>query len=120
MKWALMPRCLSSRGGVLVRALSALAIISFPVLIVALVVALGMDSGVALQVLGTPSWQAQAIYALSLSIPVLGALSLVAALIARFETPLFVRGLAFVNGALALGVAAYLWQFGWIGLKTWI
>jgi hypothetical protein len=110
---------LSDRGGVLVRALPALAIVSFPLLILALAIALSDESWAALTVLGTPSWQAQTIYALSLSIPVLGALSLVAALFAG-AAPRFVRGLAFVNGALVLGVAAYLWQYGWIGLKTWI
>lgn len=109
---------LAARGGVLVRALPALAIFSVPVLFVALIAAL--SDGASLILLGTPSLLAQAIYLLSLLIPLFAVLALFTSLSARFETPFFVRGLAFVNGALVLAAAAYLWQFGWIGLRTWI
>jgi CubicO group peptidase (beta-lactamase class C family) len=111
---------LSKRGGVLVRALPALAIFSVPLFGIMIAMALADESWAALTVLGTPSLTAQTIYALSLSIPLLGVLSLATSLAARFETPFFVRALAFVNGALALSVAVYLWHYGWIGLKTWI
>jgi CubicO group peptidase (beta-lactamase class C family) len=111
---------LSRRGGVLVRALPALAIVTVPAMIVTLAMALSNESWDSLITLGTPSLTAQTIYVLSLAIPLFGAASVAASLAARFETPFFVRALAFVNGALALVATAYLWQFGWIGLKTWI
>ncbi len=109
---------LSERGGLLVRAIPFLTILALPALLGTLLMALGADTS--LIILGTPSAMAMAIYGLSLAVPILGALSVFASLAARFETPYLVRGFAFVNGALALIAATYLWQFGWVGLKTWI
>lgn len=111
---------LAERGGVLVRLVPTLAIAAPPVFLVTFLLFVAGDAWETLVILGTPSWQAQMIYGMSWAVPVLGALSLLFALIAPYGTSMFVRLLAFVNGALALGAAAYLWQFGWIGLKTWI
>lgn len=111
---------LSHRGGVLVRAIPFLTILSLPVFLGVFLMTLGDESWGSLITLGTPSTMAMTIYGLSLAVPILGALSVFASLAARFETPFFVRGFAFVNGALALIAATYLWQFGWVGLKTWI
>jgi CubicO group peptidase (beta-lactamase class C family) len=111
---------LADRGGALVRLVPTLAILSIPTLFAILFVELSDPSFTALRALGTQSPAALAIYALSLAIPILGALSVLSAIIANRETPLFARALAFVNGGVALGLAAWLWQFGWVGLKTWI
>ena len=111
---------LADRGGVLVRAVPALALFSVPAFVATLATMLSDESWQSLVRAGTPSFQAQTIYWLTISTPVLGALALLVTLRAGAETPLFTRVLAFVNGALALGAAAYLWQFGWIGLKTWM
>lgn len=111
---------LSERGGLLVRAIPFLAILSLPAFLVTLLMALGNESWESLITLGTPSAMAMTIYGLSLAVPIMGAFSLFEALAARYETPILVRGLAFVNGVLALIAATYLWQFGWVGLKTWI
>ena len=111
---------LSERGGLLVRAIPFLTILALPAFLMTFLMTLGDESWESLITLGTPSTTAMAIYGLSLSVPILGAFSLFEALAARYETPILTRTLALANGALALIAATYLWQFGWVGLKTWI
>jgi hypothetical protein len=102
----------------LVRAIPFLTILALPAFLGTLLMALGADTS--LIMLGTPSTVAMAIYGLSLAVPILGAFSLFEGLASRYETPIIARTLALANGALALIAATYLWQFGWVGLKTWI
>jgi len=111
---------LAERGGLLVRAIPLLTILALPAFLMTLLTALGDESWESLITLGTPSAMAMTIYGLSLSVPILGAFSLFEGLAARYETPILPRTLALLNGALALIAATYLWQFGWVGLKTWI
>jgi len=111
---------LADRGGVLVRAVPLLAILNLPVFAIDLLFTLGDGSWDVLMTLGTPSVPAQVIYGLSIAAPVLGVLAVVVALTAGQGTPRLVRGLAMLNGALVLVASAYLWPYGWIGLKTWI
>jgi hypothetical protein len=111
---------LRGRGGVLVRLLPTLAVLSTPLFLGAFLFAAAGGSWETLTVLGTPSPAALAIYWLSLSIPILGLLSLGVGMAAQPETPFSVRGLALLSGALALGATAFFWQYGWIGLQTWL
>lgn len=75
---------------------------------------------VALEVLGAPSPLAWLIYGLTLALPVLGVVTLLAAKRAPQGTPLGVRILALSSAILLFAATAYLWPYGWIGLKTWV
>ena len=56
---------------------------------------------------------------LTYSIPVLGALALLMALFSR-SAPGWVRGFAVLSAIVTLGIAAFLWPYGWIGVQTWL
>jgi hypothetical protein len=111
---------LAERGGVLVRAVPALVVLALASLAGLLLFLLADEGFESIVRIGTPSPVAVTLYAISLSIPVLGGLSLVLGLIAGHGTSLFVRGLALLNGMIGLTASAFLWSYGWIGLKTWM
>jgi CubicO group peptidase (beta-lactamase class C family) len=107
---------LAERGGVTMRMLPALALLA--------VVATGgtamlLLSSEDIEFLGRPSPLLWFLYGLSLSIPVLAGIALLRAAIGSTSAGRFTRGLALVDALLATGAAAYLHQYGWIGLKIW-
>jgi hypothetical protein len=107
---------LAERGGVTIRVLPALALLA--------VVATGgtamlLLSSEDIEFLGRPSPLLWFLYGLSLSIPVLAGIALLRAAIGSTSAGRFTRGLALVDALLATGAAAYLHQYGWIGLKIW-
>jgi Beta-lactamase len=106
-------------GGIGVRLLPTLAVLSIVAVVALLAYCLADGSSETLRVLGTPSRLARAIYWLSLSIPLFGVLAILIAFVANRDTPAKIRFLALLSGALALVATWYLWPFGWIGLQTW-
>lgn len=107
---------LAERGGLTIRLLPTLALLS----IVALAgLAMTLMSIGDLEIVGKPSLAAQTTYALSLAIPVLAALAALRALMPAQGANRFVRGLAALTALLSIIAAIYLYQYGWIGLKTW-
>ncbi|MBL9098034.1 MAG: beta-lactamase family protein [Alphaproteobacteria bacterium] len=107
---------LAERGGLTIRLLPTLALLS----IVALAgLAMTLMSIGDLEIVGKPSLAAQNTYALSLAIPVLAALAALRALMPAQGANRFVRGLAALTALLSIIAAIYLYQYGWIGLKTW-
>ncbi|MBI1211107.1 MAG: serine hydrolase [Alphaproteobacteria bacterium] len=110
---------LAERGGVLVRLLPTLALVAPAALLGLLVMVLSDNTSGSITTLGTPSIMAQSLMYLSYSIPVLGGLALLSALIAT-NAPRWVRGFAILSAVLAFGVTAFLWPYGWIGLQTWV
>ena len=111
---------LAERGGVMVRAVPFLALIAMIAFSGLLVLLLTDDAWGSIQAMGTKSPQALTLYWLSLSVPVLGGLSVVLGMIAGHGTSLLVRALALLNGMIALTAAAFLWPYGWIGLQIWL
>lgn len=111
---------LRDRGGALVRVVPALSLFVPLALLGVFIAAVSEPSMGAVVTVGTPSAMAQVIYGLSIAVPVVGALSLLVALFARGETPALIRLFALTNSALVLAAAAFLWQYGWIGIKTWL
>lgn len=109
---------LGERGGVLVRLIPTLAIAAVPAFLVLLLMTLSDPSFEAITTLGTRSPVALTLYGVSYAAPVFGLLSVILALITGNASP-FARGLAFVNGGLALSLAAWLYQYGWVGFQSW-
>lgn len=108
---------LNDRGGVTVRALPALAV--FSIAGVAVLLMVGLAGANTLDLLGKPSLLAWSICLTTLVIPLFGFGALMVALSASAQTPRAVRALAWAASALALTASAFLWHYGWIGLKTW-
>lgn len=107
---------LAERGGVTIRLLPTLALLA--------VVATGgtamlLLSSEDIEFLGRPSPLMWLVYGLSLSIPALAGIAMLRAAVGSSGAGIFVRGLAVVDATLATIAAAYLYQYGWIGLKIW-
>lgn len=106
------------RGGVLVRLVPLLTVVAMAAFGGAIFMVLVSSSLGDPAVVGTPSLFAQSIYYLSFAYPVLGVLAVLIGL-SSGSASAFVRGLAIVDGVLALIAAVYLWPYGWVGLQIW-
>lgn len=106
------------RGGVLVRLVPLLTVVAMAAFGGAIFMILVSSSLGDPSVVGTPSLFAQSIYYLSYAYPALGALAVLIGL-SSGSASAFVRGLAIVDGVLALIAAVYLWPYGWVGLQIW-
>ena len=107
---------LAERGGVTIRLLPWLAVVSTLVLAVTTLFALSAGD---LETVGKPSPLAWSIYGLTLAVPALGTLSLLRTAMGAADANVFVRGLAWLSSLSVLAFAAYMWSYGWIGMKLW-
>lgn len=107
---------LEERGGVTIRLFPLLAVLSVIGLFATFILSLLSGD---LAILGKPSIPAWIFYGFSLAIPVMAALTFLRALVAG-DNNVAVRSLAFVTAIVTGIVAAYLYQYGWIGLKLWM
>lgn len=107
---------LSERGGITIRLLPWLAMVSL--LTFAVMTLIIMSQG-GLDIVGKPTPQSWTIYALSLAVPAFGILSFVRTIMGAPDANVVVRFIAWINSLVVLGFAAYMWSFGWVGMKTW-
>lgn len=107
---------LGERGGVMLRLLPWLAMVS--TIVVAGIVVIGL-SAAGLDQLGRPSPIGWALYGATLAVPVLGALATLRAFMGAPDANLFARGMAWLASIATLTFAGYLYTFGWIGMKIW-
>jgi CubicO group peptidase (beta-lactamase class C family) len=107
---------LAGRGGVTIRLLPWLAILSVVALGGATIYLLSAND---LELLGKPNAFAWTLYGLTYAVPALGALTVLRAAIASSEANFFVRFIAWMNGVVVLALSGYLYAYGWIGMKLW-
>lgn len=111
---------LRERGALRIRLAPLLALAPLTAILAIAYTFLTAEPFVALAVLGTPSPMAWLIYGLSLTLPVFGVMLVLAERAAPPVTPRFFRILAVSGAVLLFTATAYLWPYGWIGLKTWV
>jgi hypothetical protein len=107
---------LGERGGVMLRLLPWLAMVS--TVVVAGIVLVGL-SAAGLSELGRPSPIAWALYGATLAVPVLGAAATLRTVMGAPDANLFARGMAWLSSIATLTFAGYLFAYGWIGMKIW-
>jgi CubicO group peptidase (beta-lactamase class C family) len=107
---------LGERGGVMLRFLPWLAMVS--TIAVAGIVVVGL-SGAGLDQLGRPSPIGWTLYGATLAVPALGALATLRAVMGAPDANLFARGMAWLASIATLTFAGYLFAYGWIGMKIW-
>lgn len=107
---------LSDRGGVTIRLLPWLAILS--TVAVAGLAIVGFQ-GADLAQIGKPSPLGWALYGATLATPILGALALIRTTIGAPDARFLVRGIAWLSSIATLVFAGYLWAYGWIGIRLW-
>ncbi len=107
---------LTDRGGVTIRLLPWLAILS--TVAVAGLAIVGFQ-GADLTQIGKPSVLGWALYGATLATPVLGALALVRTARGAPNASIVVRGIAWLSSIATLAFAGYLWAYGWIGIRLW-
>jgi hypothetical protein len=110
---------LRSKGGLGLRVLPFLALGSIWALIGAILLISGMDTAVLLPAIGSQSYLALSLFAISLAIPIFGFLSFWRGLTAGYGAATWIRLYAIGAGAIALIAALYLNDYGWIGIMTW-
>jgi CubicO group peptidase (beta-lactamase class C family) len=106
----------AASGGLSIRLIPALAMAT---LLAALFTLQILLAGGDLALLGKPSVPGWMLWALTLAIPVMSAVTLLRALWGAPGANLFVRGLAWLNGAVLATVSIYMFNYGWIGMKLW-
>ena len=107
---------LTDRGGVTIRLLPWLAILS--TVAVAGLAIVGFQ-GADLAQIGKPGPLGWALYGATLATPVLGALALIRTTIGAPNARILVRGIAWLSSIATLAFAGYLWAHGWIGIRLW-
>jgi CubicO group peptidase (beta-lactamase class C family) len=107
---------LTDRGGVTIRLLPWLAILS--TVAVAGLAIVGFP-GADLAQIGKPGPLGWALYGATLATPVLGALALIRTTIGAPNARILVRGIAWLSSIATLAFAGYLWAYGWIGIRLW-
>jgi CubicO group peptidase (beta-lactamase class C family) len=110
---------LRTRGGAGLRVLPFMALGSIWALIGVVILISGLDTAVLLPAIGSQSLWALSLFVASLSIPIMGFLSFWRGLTAGYGAPAWIRLYAMAAGAVTLIAAAYLNDFGWIGIMTW-
>ena len=107
---------LTDRGGVTIRLLPWLAILS--TVAVAGLAIVGFQ-GADLAQIGKPGPLGWALYGATLATPILGALALIRTTIGAPNARILVRGIAWLSSIATLAFAGYLWAHGWIGIRLW-
>jgi hypothetical protein len=107
---------LTDRGGVTIRLLPWLAILS--TVAVAGLAIVGFQ-GADLAQIGKPGPLGWALYGATLATPVLGALAIIRTTIGAPNARILVRGIAWLSSIATLAFAGYLWAHGWIGIRLW-
>lgn len=107
---------LAERGGVTLRLLPWLAMLSTVAVTGIVAVAL---SGASLDQIGRPSTLGWVLYGATLAAPALGVLTLLRAVMGAPDANLFARGTAWLSGIAVLIFSGYLYAYGWIGMKLW-
>jgi hypothetical protein len=107
---------LTDRGGVTIRLLPWLAILSTLAVAGIAIVAF---SGATLDQLGRPGPLGWALYGATLATPALGALALLRAIMGAPDANILARAIAWLSSIATLTFAGYLWTYGWIGMKLW-
>ena len=114
--WGLLTGRLAQRGGLSIRLVPALAMLTLVVGGFTLILILSLND---VELLGKASTAGWLLYGLTLAIPALGAATLVRAAMGAPDANLFVRLLAWANGLVVITAAGHLWAYGWIGMKIW-
>ncbi len=114
--WGVLTGRLAQRGGLSIRLVPALAMLTLVVGGFTLILILSLND---VELLGKASTAGWLLYGLTLAIPALGAATLVRAAIGAPDANLFVRLLAWANGLVVITAAGHLWAYGWIGMKIW-
>jgi len=107
---------LTDRGGLTIRLLPWLAILS--TVVVAGLAVVGFQ-GADLAQIGKPGPLGWALYGATLATPVLGVLALLRAAKGAPNARIIVRWIAWLSSIATLAFAGYLWAYGWIGIKLW-
>ncbi|MFN9161434.1 MAG: hypothetical protein ACK6DM_01800, partial [Alphaproteobacteria bacterium] len=107
---------LAQRGGLSIRLVPALAMLTLVVGGFTLILILSLND---VEILGKASTAGWLLYGLTLAIPALGAATLVRAAMGAPDANLFVRLLAWANGLVVITAAGHLWAYGWFGMKIW-
>jgi CubicO group peptidase (beta-lactamase class C family) len=107
---------LTDRGGLTIRLLPWLAILS--TVVVAGLAVVGFQ-GADLAQIGKPGPLGWALYGATLATPVLGVLALLRAATDAPNARIIVRWIAWLSSIATLAFAGYLWAYGWIGIKLW-
>jgi CubicO group peptidase (beta-lactamase class C family) len=107
---------LADRGGVTIRLLPWLAILS--TVAVAGLAIVGFENA-GLSEIAKPGPLGWALYGATLATPVLGTLALLRAAMGAPDARIPVRGIAWLSSVATLAFAGYLWSYGWIGIKLW-
>jgi CubicO group peptidase (beta-lactamase class C family) len=107
---------LTDRGGLTIRLLPWLAILS--TVVVAGLAVVGFQ-GADLAQIGKPGPLGWALYGATLATPVLGVLALLRAAKGAPNARIIVRWIAWLSSIATLAFAGYLGAYGWIGIKLW-
>lgn len=107
---------LRERGGISIRFFPWAALVS---VIAFAGLMLYVASAGSIDMLATPSPVNWALYGASLLIPAFGIVSLLRSAIGSSDASVMVRFIAWLNSIVVLGFAAYMYSYGWIGMKLW-
>ena len=114
--WGILTGRLAQRGGLSIRLVPTLAMLTLVACVFTLILILSMND---VELLGKASTAGWLLYGLTLAIPALGAMTLLRAASGAPDANLFVRLLAWANGLVVALAAGYMWTYGWIGMKIW-
>jgi hypothetical protein len=107
---------LRERGGISLRFFPWAALVSVAAFAGLIIYAASAGT---VDMLATPSPINWTLYAASLAVPVFGIVSLIRAAIGSHDANVVVRFIAWLNSFVVLGFAAYMYSYGWIGMKLW-
>jgi CubicO group peptidase (beta-lactamase class C family) len=107
---------LADRGGLTLRLVPWLALLSTVAVTGIVVVAL---SGATLDQLGRPSPLGWALYGATFAAPALGILALLRTAMGSPDANLFARAIAWLSSIATLIFSGYLYTYGWIGMRLW-
>jgi hypothetical protein len=114
--WGILTGRLAGRGGLSIRLVPALAMMTLVAGCLTLILILGLND---IEILGKPSTGGWLLFGMTFAVPALGAATLVRSAMGAPDANLFVRLLAWANGLIVVTAAGHLWAYGWIGMKIW-
>jgi CubicO group peptidase (beta-lactamase class C family) len=117
--YGLARRRLHVQGGIGLRLLPLMSVLSLWTLAALVQSISAMDTPVLLPLIGTQSYWSLSLFATTAAIPVLGFLSFWRGLTAGYGAATWIRLYAMGAGALTLIAAVYLNDYGWIGMMSW-